>query len=631
MRVAEHVDDAEESSEGESDAESEAAVEDGAETLGESDQAAEAAGAGAASAPSGSRPSKPKISIKLGGSADICHVCGKRGHMAGFVGAKYVDCPNKPCYLCGTQGHSTMTCPYRVAPGHGCVKAAEVNSDNILTTLRKRERGGKIRCLPQLPKRQWRIEGAVLKLHSRRVTCLEFHPRNPSLVLSGDKKGQIAVWDFDKVYERTVYPGINRWQTMGLRFLPGGDGCSCATTSADGTVKVFDVETSESRTLYDANPGGWDAIDGDHNKWVTLLGLDVLHQVGVVVVGDSIGQLHFLDPRLPQPVASTLVHKKGTKVTSVSSNPLDSNLLLTAGNDYQARLLDVRNLTGDAPADPKGKAPARGASAAPHPAQLASLAHTKVINSAYFSPVSGRKILTTCQDNRIRVWDYVYRTDQTADREIVHSQNFNRYITPFRAEWDPKDPAERLIICGRYISEDFGGVALHPIDLLDAATGELVGELIDTHLTTITPVNKPHPTRDVLISGSSRSLYAWHAVPREDEEDAAAGRSANGDVRQQRQRQAGDDAPLGLQFSGDFVFFDADEDADSAKKKKKGGKAAGGKAGTEESLAPAGSKAAKGKAAASKAAAGAAGQASGSNSKQQKRRRKKDESDSDSD
>ena len=38
---------------------------------------------------------------------------------------------------------------------------------------------------------------------------------------------------------------------------------------------------------------------------------------------------------------------------------------------------------------------------------------------------------------------------QPADREIVHSQNFNRYLTAFRAEWDPKDPAERLIVCGR--------------------------------------------------------------------------------------------------------------------------------------------------------------------------------------
>ena len=27
-------------------------------------------------------------------------VCGKAGHQAGFVGSTYVDCPNKPCYLC---------------------------------------------------------------------------------------------------------------------------------------------------------------------------------------------------------------------------------------------------------------------------------------------------------------------------------------------------------------------------------------------------------------------------------------------------------------------------------------------------------------------------------------------------
>jgi hypothetical protein len=38
------------------------------------------------------------------------------------------------------------------------------------------------------------------------------------------------------------------------------------------------------------------------------------------------------------------------------------------------------------------------------------------------------------------------------------------------------------------------------------------------------------------------------------------------------------------QISGDFVFFDADDDIDSAKKKKKGGKTAGGsKAATESS------------------------------------------------
>ena len=35
------------------------------------------------------------------------------------MGATYLDCPNKPCYLCKRPGHTTATCPYRIAPGQG--------------------------------------------------------------------------------------------------------------------------------------------------------------------------------------------------------------------------------------------------------------------------------------------------------------------------------------------------------------------------------------------------------------------------------------------------------------------------------------------------------------------------------
>lgn len=87
--------------------------------------------------------------------------------------------------------------------------------------------------------------------------------------------------------------------------------------------------------------------------------------------------------------------------------------------------------------------------------------------------------------------------------------NFSRHLTNFKAEWDPKDASERLAVVGRFISEAIEGLALHPIDLLDVATGRHVGKLIDPNLTTISPVNKFHPRRDLLISGSSRSLYAW--------------------------------------------------------------------------------------------------------------------------
>ena len=82
--------------------------------------------------------------------------------------------------------------------------------------------------------------------------------------------------------------------------------------------------------------------------------------------------------------------------------------------------------------------------------ELVRVEHPKVVNSAYFSPVTGKKLMTTCIDNRVRIWNYLLALDREPDREIVHSHDFNRYLTPFRAEWDPKDQDERLFVIGRY-------------------------------------------------------------------------------------------------------------------------------------------------------------------------------------
>ena len=68
-------------------------------------------------------------------------------------------------------------------------------------------------------------------------------------MISGDKKGQVAVWDFEKVHERTVHH-INRALTNTIRCLRGGDGMSACAAAADGTVKIFDLETVSS-----AGPG----------------------------------------------------------------------------------------------------------------------------------------------------------------------------------------------------------------------------------------------------------------------------------------------------------------------------------------------------------------------------------------
>lgn len=74
--------------------------------------------------------------------------------------------------------------------------------------------------------------------------------------------------------------------------------------------QVFDVEGGFSETLLDLNPEGW--IEGvtDEKKWRMCYGLDVSWPLNAVLAGDSLGRLHLLDPRQPQPIAALQLHKK---------------------------------------------------------------------------------------------------------------------------------------------------------------------------------------------------------------------------------------------------------------------------------------------------------------------------------
>ncbi|CAM8982505.1 unnamed protein product [Rhodiola kirilowii] len=424
---------------------------------------------------------KSPITISL---KKVCKVCKKTGHEAGFKGATYIDCPFKPCYLCKIPGHTTLTCPHRIATEHGVVPACRRNTNKALTYVFERQ----LRHIHSAVKPSYiipdQVHCAVVRYHSRRVTCLEFHPTNFNILLSGDKKGQLGVWDYNKVYEKVVYGNIHSCILNNIKFSPMNDGTIYAASS-DGTVSCTDLETGISQPLMNLNPDGWQGP----NNWRMLYGMDINHERNTVLVADNFGYICMLDIRSNNRSGDAiLIHKKGTKVVGLHCNPLQPDLFLSCGNDHYARIWDVRRLEAGS--------------------SLANLEHGRVVNSAYFSR-SGSKILTTSIDNRIRVWDSVFGDLDSPSREIVHSHDFNRHLTPFRAEWDPKDPSESLVVIGRYISENYNGLALHPIDFIDTSTGRLVAEVMDPNITTISSVNKLHPRDDVLATGSSRSIFIW--------------------------------------------------------------------------------------------------------------------------
>ncbi|VAH71963.1 DNA damage-binding protein 2-like [Triticum dicoccoides] len=448
-----------------------------------------------AAAGRGGRKGPITISLKK-----VCKVCKKTGHEAGFKGAVYIDCPMKPCFLCKMPGHTTLTCPHRVAMEHGVIPAPRRNTNTSLDYVFQSQVKGKISMVKPRFLVPNQLECGNIKFHQRRVTCLEFHPTRNNVLLSGDKKGLLGIWDYVKLHEKITYDSVHSCILNSMKFDTANDGV-LYTASSDGTISSTDLDTGIGAPLLNLNPDGWSGP----STWRMIYGMDLNTEKGLLLVADSFGFLYLLDrrskERIGQPI---LIHKKGSKVTGLHCNPAQPEVLLSSGNDHFARIWDTRKL------DPKSA--------------LASLAHGRVVNSGYFSPRSGNKIMTTCQDNRIRVWDYIFGNLESPSREIVHSHDFNRHLTPFKAEWDPKDYSETVAVIGRYISENYNGVALHPIDFIDTSTGKLLAEVMDPDITTISPVNKLHPQDDILATGSSRSIFIWK--PKNDVDDPTEERTS---------------------------------------------------------------------------------------------------------
>jgi len=352
-------------------------------------------------------------------ASSTCRLCRLSGHWS-------IDCPKKPCFICRKAGHTATLCPYRTIPGEPFrnKNVASTPDNSILKHITHRESNPTTfgrRKYPDVKTKQGSLQvlKAILRLHLRRVTALEFHPQQPDLVISGDKRGILAMWNFEN-NQYNVNSSAHMFLIHGIAFDPN-NGNRIFTASADGTLLTHDLTTNLHTLLLDTNPDGWQGP----NSWSMLCSVAYNSDHHTTLVGDNFGNIYMTDDRMPQSSSiRILAHKKKTKVTGIDVHPKESNLILTCGNDRFLYLWDARMFSSDL--------------------QLAQFEHPRVVNSAYFSPVYGSKILSTCQDNRLRIWDNVQQ-DLKVSREIIHSHDFNRYLSPFKAVWDPK--VSILLVC----------------------------------------------------------------------------------------------------------------------------------------------------------------------------------------
>ena len=82
-----------------------------------------------------------------------------------------------------------------------------------------------------------------------------------------------------------------------------------------------------------------------------------------------------------------------------------------------------------------------------HVSPVATMRQTKTVNSAYFSPVTGDRVLTTGMDDAYRVYDFSgKKSTAPLIKDLRHNNNTGRWLTKFRAVWYPR--REDLILSG---------------------------------------------------------------------------------------------------------------------------------------------------------------------------------------
>lgn len=104
----------------------------------------------------------------------------------------------------------------------------------------------------------------------------------------------------------------------------------------------------------------------------------------------------------------------------MSVHPTQTQYFVTGGVDGNMTVWDIRKC-GDKKRKP-----------------IFTQHHGKSINSSYFSPLTGKYILSTSMDDRLTVFDSSsIGTEISIKRCISHNNHTGRWLTNFRATWHP--------------------------------------------------------------------------------------------------------------------------------------------------------------------------------------------------
>ncbi|XP_078108247.1 WD repeat-containing protein 76 isoform X2 [Sander vitreus] len=309
-----------------------------------------------------------------------------------------------------------------------------------------------------------KTENRVAKVLKKRLVTAAFHPCTSSLLMAtGNTLGNVALWKLD-----------SDWGNDGvLCFEPHALAVACIAFSRAHPTQLLSLSHDGSLRCMDVQKAVFDDVYDSEEQLKTFDFMS--HDCTSLVVGYFNGKVAIVDRRTPGNSHES-IHSLKSKhsLLCVSVHPLQKQYFAVAENEI-VNIYDSRYLK-------KSKTVSR------------LHGHSLSIHSAYFSPHTGNRVLTSCMDGYIRIYDTSAVTKKAPLlTSIRHKMQTASYKIKVSAVWDPK--REDCFVVGSTSKPHSvkvfheSGKPLHSFVERDNVTSELY-------------VTAFHPTRNALLGGT---------------------------------------------------------------------------------------------------------------------------------
>ncbi|NXQ59590.1 WDR76 protein, partial [Anthoscopus minutus] len=305
-------------------------------------------------------------------------------------------------------------------------------------------------------------EENIRKVVKARVCSMAIHPSESTiLVAAGDNLGHVGLWNVSCRAEEGHHV-----------FIPHSFQVSCMHFSPCNPAHLLSL-SSDTLRCGDVTRAVFDEICRSEENFSCF---DFLEEnASTAIVSHWSGAVAVVDRRTPGASSELSADIGFSRTRTVHVHPVNKQYFLAAGS-VDVCVFDIRYLKA------KGNKP------------LSSLTgHTKSVASAYFSPVTGSRVVTVCADDKLRFMvlmcssvPRVYNTTSLSSTVTL--------LSSIRAIWDPKQEHCFLV----------GSMAQPRQIQVFQDTGKLLHSFCNVDcLASVCSINVVHPSQNILVGGNS--------------------------------------------------------------------------------------------------------------------------------